>query len=204
MLPLNWILKTEYLIFFSFFRSFWPVEQNVFSRGLVPLKGFVSGSSINFCMPQTEWPPFVCVDYDLQFRCRFQCLMVYLQIIACYMVAVTTRLYVGYAVVGLLVEVNSIFLHLRQLMQICSLPRNRGLYRFNSLINLGECTGLESKGGSVLRLYTPVSLSVPKVEGIYATWGEVVVGGGGIFFWGCTSGGVYLSCIYSHARWELA
>ena len=72
--------------------------------------------------------------------------MVYLQIIACYMVAVTTRLYVGYAVVGLLVEVNSIFLHLRQLMQICSLPRNRGLYRFNSLINLGECTGLESKG----------------------------------------------------------
>ena len=71
--------------------------------------------------------------------------MVYLQIIACYMVAVTTRLYVGYAVVGLLVEVNSIFLHLRQLMQICSLPRNRGLYRFNSLINLGECTGLEPK-----------------------------------------------------------
>jgi hypothetical protein len=54
------------------------------------------------------------------------------------MVAVTTQLYVGYAVVGLLVEVNSVFLHLRQLLQICAVPRKSGVYRLNSLVNLGE------------------------------------------------------------------
>lgn len=58
-------------------------------------------------------------------------------IITCYLVAVTTKLYVGYAVVGLLVELNSIFLHLRQLLQICAFRRNNGFYRFNSLLNLG-------------------------------------------------------------------
>ncbi|KAK7087822.1 TLC domain-containing protein 2-like [Littorina saxatilis] len=58
-------------------------------------------------------------------------------IIACYMVAVTTQLYVGYAVVGLLVELNSIFLHMRQLMQICALSRKSGFYRLNSLLNMG-------------------------------------------------------------------
>ena len=45
---------------------------------------------------------------------------------------------------------------------------------------------------SVVCLYTPVSQSVPKMEGIYAT--------GGILFWGCTFCGVYIPCISSHAR----
>ncbi|KAL8573358.1 TLC domain-containing protein 2 [Nucella lapillus] len=57
-------------------------------------------------------------------------------IIVCFMVAVLKRLYVGYAVVGLVVELNSIFLHLRQLLQICSLSRSTSFYRLNSLINL--------------------------------------------------------------------
>ena len=39
--------------------------------------------------------------------------------------------------------------------------------------------------------YTPVSPSVPEMEGIHAT--------GGILFWGCAFGGVYIPCIYSHA-----
>lgn len=59
------------------------------------------------------------------------------KVIACYMVAVTTKLYVGYAVVGLLVELNSIFLHLRQLMQICGFAKTSACYRLNSLLNLG-------------------------------------------------------------------
>lgn len=57
-------------------------------------------------------------------------------ILVCYGVAVTTHLYVGYAVVGLLVEVNSILLHLRQLLQICGIPKGSGIYRFTSLVNL--------------------------------------------------------------------
>ena len=32
------------------------------------------------------------------------------------------------------------------------------------------------------------------MEGIYTT--------GGILFWGCTFGGVYIPCVYSHARWS--
>ena len=42
--------------------------------------------------------------------------------------------------------------------------------------------------GSVLRLYTPASPSVPEMEGIYATVGN-------LFFWICTLGGVYIPCI---------
>ena len=38
-----------------------------------------------------------------------------------------------------------------------------------------------------------MSPSVPEMEGIYAT--------GGILLSGCTVGGVYVPCIYSHARW---
>ena len=48
----------------------------------------------------------------------------------------------------------------------------------------------------IKKLYTPVSLSVPEMEGIYATLrGCRGGGGGGVLFWGCTSGGVYVPCI---------
>ena len=50
------------------------------------------------------------------------------------------------------------------------------------------------KIGSVVCLYTPVSPSVFDMEGVHAT--------GGILFWDCTFGGVYVPCIYSHARWS--
>ena len=50
------------------------------------------------------------------------------------------------------------------------------------------------KIGSVVRLYTPVSPSVPPLGGIYAT--------GGILFWGWTFGRLYIPCICSHARWS--
>ncbi|XP_012942870.1 TLC domain-containing protein 2 [Aplysia californica] len=57
-------------------------------------------------------------------------------IISCFMVAVLTRHYVGYAVVALIVEINSIFLHFRQLLQICGTSKFNPWYRLNSLINL--------------------------------------------------------------------
>ncbi|XP_048252462.1 TLC domain-containing protein 2-like [Haliotis rufescens] len=58
-------------------------------------------------------------------------------LLMCYMVAITTHMYVGYAVVGLIVEVNSIFLHLRQILQIQGFQKDNSFYRMNSLINLG-------------------------------------------------------------------
>ena len=48
--------------------------------------------------------------------------------------------------------------------------------------------------GSVVCLCTPVSPSMLEMEGTYAT--------GSILFWGCTFGGVFISCINSHARWS--
>ena len=49
--------------------------------------------------------------------------------------------------------------------------------------------------GSVVCLYTPVSPSVPEMDGIYAT-------GGILFGGGCAFRGVNIPCIYSHARWS--
>ncbi|BFZ18470.1 hypothetical protein BsWGS_21508 [Bradybaena similaris] len=57
-------------------------------------------------------------------------------LICCFMVAVSSRHYVGYAVVALMVEWNSIFLHLRQLLQICGVAKLNNWYRLNSLTNL--------------------------------------------------------------------
>ena len=64
-------------------------------------------------------------------------------------------------------------------------PVSRSKDYVRSLINIGSV---------VLCLYTPVSPSVPEMEGIYAS--------GGIFFWGCTLLCIYVFCIYSHARWS--
>ena len=57
----------------------------------------------------------------------------------------------------------------------------------------GLCPILNNNWFCHICLYTPASPSVP--EGIYVTEGTL--------FWGCTSCGVYVPCIYSHARWEL-
>ncbi|CAG5132301.1 unnamed protein product [Candidula unifasciata] len=57
-------------------------------------------------------------------------------IICCFMVPVLSHHYVGYAVVALMVEWNSIFLHLRQLLQICGVSKLNAWYRLNSLTNL--------------------------------------------------------------------
>ena len=46
--------------------------------------------------------------------------------------------YVGYSVVALVVEINSVFLHSRQLLQILNVAKNDSLYRINSLLNMGK------------------------------------------------------------------
>ncbi|TRZ04333.1 hypothetical protein DNTS_008648 [Danionella cerebrum] len=58
------------------------------------------------------------------------------KVITCFGISVLTCRYVGFAVVALLVEINSIFLHLRQVLRMASLARTT-LYRVNSMINLG-------------------------------------------------------------------
>ncbi|MBN3322572.1 TLCD2 protein, partial [Atractosteus spatula] len=57
-------------------------------------------------------------------------------VIMCFGTSVLTCHYVGFAVVALLVEINSIFLHLRQMLLMASLSKTT-LYRLNSMVNLG-------------------------------------------------------------------
>ncbi|XP_018973150.2 TLC domain-containing protein 2 [Cyprinus carpio] len=57
-------------------------------------------------------------------------------VITCFGISVLTYRYVGFAVVALLVEINSIFLHMRQVLRMASLAKGT-LYRVNSMINLG-------------------------------------------------------------------
>lgn len=58
------------------------------------------------------------------------------QVIVCFGIAVLLHQYVGFALVALLVEINSIFLHLRQILLMADLVHT-ACYRLNSIINLG-------------------------------------------------------------------
>ncbi|KAM9801377.1 TLC domain-containing protein 2 [Neosynchiropus ocellatus] len=57
-------------------------------------------------------------------------------VITCFGLSVVSCRYVGFAVVALLVEINSVFLHLRQMLRMASLAAGT-LYRVNSIVNLG-------------------------------------------------------------------
>lgn len=57
-------------------------------------------------------------------------------VIVCFGIAVLLHQYVGFALVALLVEINSIFLHLRQILLMADLVHTT-CYCLNSIINLG-------------------------------------------------------------------
>ncbi|XP_019741410.1 TLC domain-containing protein 2 [Hippocampus comes] len=57
-------------------------------------------------------------------------------VITCFGLSVFTSCYIGFAVVALLVEINSVFLHLRQILRMANLAAGT-VYRVNSMINLG-------------------------------------------------------------------
>lgn len=58
-------------------------------------------------------------------------------VISCFVLSMSTYNYTGYTLMALLVEVNSVFLHFRQLMIIQNVSRVCALYRLNSSLNLG-------------------------------------------------------------------
>ncbi|XP_072163810.1 TLC domain-containing protein 2-like [Diadema setosum] len=57
-------------------------------------------------------------------------------IFTCFGVSLYYKLYIGYAVVALMAEVNSIFLHARQLLLMNSWPKSSSLYLANSMVNV--------------------------------------------------------------------
>ncbi|XP_076341125.1 TLC domain-containing protein 2-like [Tachypleus tridentatus] len=78
------------------------------------------------------------IDMSSNHRCRnsYELMVHHAFVILCFGITVCTKLYVGYALAALLVEVNNIFLHLRQLMVIVSISKSNPWYRLNSLANL--------------------------------------------------------------------
>ncbi|XP_041455560.1 TLC domain-containing protein 2-like [Lytechinus pictus] len=63
-------------------------------------------------------------------------LLHHIVIFTCFGVALYYQHYIGYAVVALMAEVNSIFLHLRQLLLMNSYPKSSTTYIVNSIVNV--------------------------------------------------------------------
>ncbi|XP_043910292.1 TLC domain-containing protein 2 [Protopterus annectens] len=57
-------------------------------------------------------------------------------VIICFGISVIVYSYIGFSIVALLVEINSIFLHLRQILLMANLVKTT-IFRINSIINLG-------------------------------------------------------------------
>ena len=69
-------------------------------------------------------------------RSTYELLLHHGLVILCYSVAVVSRQFVGFVAMSLVVEVNSVFLHARQMFIITSEPRNSLRYKLNSLLNI--------------------------------------------------------------------
>uniref|UniRef100_A0A3P8P1D7 TLC domain-containing protein n=1 Tax=Astatotilapia calliptera TaxID=8154 RepID=A0A3P8P1D7_ASTCA len=67
---------------------------------------------------------FLDMALNQPFKQSWELLLHHSLVISCFGLAVTSRLYLGFAAVSLLVEINSVFLHLRQLL-ILSGRRNK-------------------------------------------------------------------------------
>ncbi|XP_038059690.1 TLC domain-containing protein 2-like [Patiria miniata] len=57
-------------------------------------------------------------------------------IFCCFGICLYLRAYVGYAVVALVAETNSVFLHFRQILQIMGVPKSTPIFRMNSAMNI--------------------------------------------------------------------
>ncbi|KAJ8266743.1 hypothetical protein GJAV_G00134200 [Gymnothorax javanicus] len=71
-----------------------------------------------------------------QFSQSLELLFHHLVVISCFGLSAVTQRYVGFAVVALLVEINSVFLHLRQMLRLAGGAKSTP-YRLNSMLNLG-------------------------------------------------------------------
>ncbi|KAL7642129.1 UNVERIFIED_CONTAM: hypothetical protein RMT77_006689 [Armadillidium vulgare] len=78
------------------------------------------------------------MDLSLNYRNRssYELIIHHCFVIVCFGLSIMTTFYIGYAVVSLLVEINSIFLHSRQLFNIVGTQKSDFTYRLNSLMNI--------------------------------------------------------------------
>lgn len=71
-------------------------------------------------------------------RSTYELLLHHILVTLCFGVSMVTRYYQGYSLVALLIEINSVFLHIRQLLIIQSWRKDGIAYRVNSYLNLGK------------------------------------------------------------------
>ena len=79
---------------------------------------------------------FIHVIRHQKLKTAWEILLHHVVVIICFGVAVTSYKYIGYVIVALLCEINSIFLHIRQLMNMVGFSNQCILYRINSLVNI--------------------------------------------------------------------
>jgi len=70
-------------------------------------------------------------------RSTYELLVHHTLVIVCFTIAVVYHEYVAYAALSLMVEVNSVFLHARQLFIISGEPKSSPRYKCNALLNVG-------------------------------------------------------------------
>lgn len=70
-------------------------------------------------------------------RSTYELLIHHTLVILCFMIAVVSHEYVAYAALSLMVEINSVFLHSRQLFIITGESKNSLRYKTNALLNVG-------------------------------------------------------------------
>ncbi|KAK5858741.1 hypothetical protein PBY51_002858 [Eleginops maclovinus] len=89
---------------------------------------------------------FLDVALNQSYKQSWEVLLHHSMVLSCFSLALTSRLYVGYSVVSLLVEINSVFLHLRQLLLLSgrknrtdtTTPRPSVTYSVISWLNLAS------------------------------------------------------------------
>ena len=70
-------------------------------------------------------------------RSTYELLVHHFSVVFCYSLAVTSQEYIAYGALSLIVEINSIFLHARQLFIITHEPKSSLRYKANALLNVG-------------------------------------------------------------------
>ncbi|CAL8090955.1 unnamed protein product [Orchesella dallaii] len=69
-------------------------------------------------------------------RSSYELMLHHVFVLSCFILSIVTRYYLAFTIISLVVEVNSIFLHWRQLLIITRTPKTTLYYRTVSVVNL--------------------------------------------------------------------
>jgi len=83
---------------------------------------------------------FIFDFFDMLFnhkkRSSYELMVHHAFVVSCFSVSMLSKLYLGFVMAALVIEVNSIFLHWRQLLIICHYPQQSNGYRIVCLLNV--------------------------------------------------------------------